>query len=59
MKDINNRKEFYEWLRETFDWIDNDVKSLMYRAWCARRKTFLTPKGEQLDKQEERDDLLQ
>lgn len=40
-KDINNTREFHEWLRQTFNYVDSSVKSLMYRAWCARRKTLL------------------
>ena len=33
---MNKQKEFHEWLRKTFTWVDNDAKKLMYRAWCAR-----------------------
>jgi len=39
-KDINNSKEFHQWIRGTFDWIDSDVKRYMLMAWCARRKTL-------------------
>ena len=31
-------KEFHEWLRSKFNWIDNDVKRLMFKAWCGRAK---------------------
>ena len=31
-------KEFHKWLNETFDWIDNDAKRLMYKSWLARAK---------------------
>ena len=37
-KDLNNLKIFNEWVRETFTWVDNDVKGFMRRAWCARGK---------------------
>lgn len=36
---MNKQKEFYEWLDKNFQWIDNDVKKLMFRAWCARGTT--------------------
>ena len=37
-KDLNNLKDFYQWIRDTFDWVDADVKRFMKRAWCARGK---------------------
>lgn len=40
-KDINNKKDFHEWLQKTFGWVDNEAKRLMFRAWCARRKTLV------------------
>ena len=33
---MNKQKEFHEWLTKTFDWVDNDAKRLMFKAWCAR-----------------------
>ena len=27
-------KEFHLWLNEKFKWVDNDVKRLMFKAWC-------------------------
>jgi hypothetical protein len=33
--DINKTKEFYEWKDKTFTYVDHEVKTLMYRAWCA------------------------
>ena len=37
-KDVNSTKEFYEWIKDTFNWVDNDVKKYMFRSWCARGK---------------------
>ncbi len=37
-KDVNNTKEFYEWIEKNFNWVDSAVKRLMFRAWCARNK---------------------
>lgn len=31
-------KEFHKWLNDTFDWVDNDAKRLMKKAWFARAK---------------------
>jgi hypothetical protein len=29
---------FHEWVKETFTWVDNDVKRYMQRAWTASTK---------------------
>jgi hypothetical protein len=31
-------KLFHKWLKETFNWVDNDVKKYMLRAWFASVK---------------------
>ena len=31
-------KDFNAWIKSTFNLIDNDVKKLMFRAWCASIK---------------------
>ena len=31
-------KEFHMWLKQTFNWVDNDAKRLMFKAWCASAK---------------------
>ena len=36
--DINNVKGFHEWIKDTFNWVDNDAKKYMFRSWCARGK---------------------
>lgn len=52
-KDLNKSKEFYEWIDKTFNFVDNGVKKLLFKAWCARGKVErnLTPhlpiKGEE------------
>ena len=38
MADLNNQKEFYKWIDETFTFLDAGVRRLMFRAWCARGK---------------------
>lgn len=37
-KDINNLKDFSDWVEEVFDWVDPRLKRFMRRAWCARGK---------------------
>ena len=36
--DVNNLAGFYDWIRNTFNWVDPAVKGYMKRAWCARGK---------------------
>ena len=31
-------KEFHKWLNDKFEWVDNDVKKFMFKAWRARAK---------------------
>ena len=31
-------KDFHKWVNDTFTWIDNDAKKLMFRSWCACAK---------------------
>ena len=42
MSDINKSKEFHEWIRKTFYYIDNDLKKFMFRAWCKALKVNRT-----------------
>lgn len=31
-------KDFHIWLKEKFNWVDNDAKKLMFKSWCGRAK---------------------
>ena len=38
MKIGRETKEFHKWKDENFNWVDDDVKKLMFKAWCGRAR---------------------
>ena len=34
-------KAFNAWLKSKYKWIDNDMKRLMFKAWCGRAKKVI------------------